>query len=306
MKVKKSLLFVVSSVVTITALVVVGLLAFRAAAKMRAAEQDLQRRTGELVGFYGKNPFPSMDNVRREKENIAEIEKWFGELMGLARKGQISLVRPSPSKFMEVLSAKSARLAAAAKRQEVALPANFTFGFDRYLAPGGGLPSPSHVPRLMQQLAVVENLCEILYDERVTAVSAVEREVFEGASVQGKRKKPVSAEIKNAGLVGEDDLFAKLHFTVDFTSREKALLGILNRLASHEMFVVVTNVKFQKLEDDIMPARARAADGGAEADEGDDDGKLSRQERTISGVPVEAPMKIRLELDVYRFREDEA
>ena len=298
----------VSAIVAAAVLVVVGFLLFRAIARLRTSEKRLEKHTRELVAFYNKEPFPSAENEARERENAGAINERFDELMGLAREGQIRLEkRPSPSTFMGLLGNRKSQFLAYAERHGVGLPTDFNFGFDSYFDEGGSLPSPDHVPRLMQQLIIIQNLCQVMCQAGISDVGRLQRDEFEGSvSSHGRQGAATAARAQNAGIIGEDDLFAKFHFILEFRAREQALINVLNRLAAHKLFIVVTNVNIQKAGPDVKePAVAVKDDdeeGSADADAEEIPPVL---QRTVSGLPLETPMRVTLELDVYRFLEKE-
>jgi len=191
----------------------------------------------------------------------------------------------------------------------------------------------------MEQLVIVNRLCLVLFEHRVKELSKVGRDEFETAgsaapaapqpsessrrtSRRGgsSRRTPSSgsssssggsASVARAGVIGESDLFAKMHFSFEFRAKESALLGILNALATNPMFINVTSITLSKATPELVPV---AADTGA-----DDESKVgSRVDAApkdkaeaaklgpnypVCGIRMEIPMEVRLELDVYKFRE---
>lgn len=295
----------VSAIAASAVLVVVGLLLFQAMSRLKSTETRLKKHTRDLEGYYKKEPFPSPENVQRERANTAEIDKRFEELMELAREGQFRIEQlPSPATFNGILGGRKSQFASYAERYGVGLPADFNFGFDRYFEEGGSLASPDHVPRLMEQLVIVQNLWMVLCQEGISDISRMQRDEFEGSSTHGRAGAALTARAKNAGVIGEDDLFASFHFVLEFRAREQALVKILNRLAAHKLFIVATNLDIQKSGVDIKPSAA--AEEAEESESGEDKPEFPPLlQRTVSGLPVEAPMRITLELDVYKFREKE-
>ena len=169
----------------------------------------------------------------------------------------------------------------------------------------GSLPSPDHVPRLMEQLIIVQNLWQVLCQEGISAVSRIQRDEFEGGLV-GRAGAALAARIKDAGLIGEDELFARFHFVFEFSAREQALISVLNRLASHKLFIVVTNMDIIKSGPDIRePAPVVADEEAPQPAEGGEVAAPPVLQRTVCGRTVEEPMRVTLEIDVYRFREKE-
>ena len=75
------------------------------------------------------------------------------------------------------------------------------------------------------------------------------------------------------------------------------------------MFVVVSSLRVEKEQDDILPPRPRWVGDGTEAQTGgtpvspDKRMYVEKVDRVVSGVSVEKPMLITVGLDVYRFVE---
>jgi hypothetical protein len=267
--------------VTLLLLVLATVLLVKGIGKFRKAEADLKRAQVALDGYYAHDPFPSRENVGLERTNVETLREWFGRIRGAVRQGQIEEVQKSPSTFMTMLSEKQNALVLRARTVRTALPENFAFGFDRYSAQGV-LPAPGDVPRLTQQLVIVERLCEVLLSENVHSVETVGRAIFEqgaegavagapgveeggggagtAAPARGRVRRPPrrpgGAPGQAAGRPGPavktEDLYVKQHFVLEFTAKESSLMGVLNRLASDAMFAVVTGVQVGKKSDDVV------------------------------------------------------
>jgi len=314
MKTKKSLLFLAGTLGFAIVLAVAAFLLVRGIIRLNSTESDLTTRKAELDGFYANNPFPSPGNVQRENENGKALLGWFRALVGLAREGQVQPAERSPSNFMSLLGDRRTQLSQMAASNNVALAREFVFGFDRYFAAGSTLPAPEDVPRLTLQLLMIDKLCTVLFEERVSEVLGIEREEFESTAAGGSSKRRVlgrpamqGAGVANAGLIVKDSLLGKMHFVVDLRVREKALFGVLNRLARHDLFVVVTGVGIDKDASDVKPVVKRRRDGDAAptAEGAKTNDVPAHAERIIAGLEVERPMKVTLDVDVYRFPEGE-
>jgi len=316
MKAKKNIIFVAGGVAFLLLLLLAGAALVNTFMRKRSSEQALAGKRMEFQSVYATKPFPSGRNVAREKENGKNLRAWFVQLLDMARKGQVEPSERSPSNFMSLLSEKRKQLDGLSKSVGTVLPADFGFGFDRYFASSGALPAPDDVPRLTQQLVVVDKISMVLFDEKVDQIDAIEREEFEGVgdasgeTAEPRRLRPEEElkmqAAKNAGVMAHGAWSARFHLKIKIKAHEKSLLGVLNRLAAHEMFVVVTSVTTSKTAVDVKEAVVkktvnRDASGGAAVLE-PDAATLSRAQRTVSGPVVEGPMDVTIELDVYRFR----
>jgi len=322
--------------------------------RLAKSETNLKRLKGEWRRFYEQgNPFPSRENVLKEKKNNETIEFWFTEVMKELRKDQIVPGKnPSPSAFGDDLSRERDKMSELAKAKGVSIPKDFAFGFERYLAGKGAvLPASENVPYLRQQLETIERLYNLIVESDVKAIESIERDQFD-ALTEGTAPKP-SVSMPGTGTEGlgamkpgtmqGDALYGKLHFAVTVKARENIVWDVLNRLAKQDTIIVVTSVQMDGEGLDVVKAalptsaekdegtaveattrawptggllarRAaeRAAAAAAEKEkakekpkEKEADSRIpSRQERLICGPSKAAPARVKIELDVYRFKEE--
>ena len=232
-----------------------------------------QKRLNVLLNnwrsFYQLDPFPSEENIKRESENNARLEKWFGDMVRMLRRQQRDRdPNKSPTNFKTLLDQRAKAMADKAGGR-VALPPNFGFGFDRYVATRV-LPEPEDVPILTQQLFIMEELFNVLVDAGVAEITGMAREQFESGSQSGQTSvrrsgRGAGAEALPAEEGGEaaapklkpgeippGALYGKLHFILEFRAFEKPLLDVLNRLASHGMVMAVTDVKIEAEGTDLQ------------------------------------------------------
>lgn len=310
MKAKPSIFFMVGALVAVLLIVGSVLLLVTSVRQTAKTQRQLNSKRSELDRIYKREPFPSKENVQRELANTTVLREWYGKLVNEAGKGQLEPEERSPSTFMSLLGQTQRTLIAESKGGG-RLPEDFAFGFDTYFGASSRLPDPKHVPRLTQQLKIVEGLCRMLFAENVTSIKAIRRDQFE-APTDGAAPEPAPKGKKDAAPavdvngIPEGALYGKLHFSIDFEVRESSLLAILNQLARHDLFMVVTRVEVTKQMDDVPkavrpePAAVAApAVAGAPALAPE---PLRRQERLICGVAVESPMLVTLDLDVFQFK----
>lgn len=323
MKLKKNMLLAVVGCIAAALIGMVGFILFKGVSQLNKTKEKLEHSKTVLNGFYRKDPFPSEENVVQEKENVQILNNWFSELMRSLREGQIESEEKSPSVFMGFIGDKKNKLLELGRMGGTVLPENFAFGFDRYFAENSALPAPGDVPRLTQQLIIVEKLCKVFFEERTKEISRVVREEFEDATGpsdyrrksrhrSSQRHEPPTVQNKNTGIIGEDSLYAKQHLIFEFKAKENTVLNILNRLANHEMFIVVSLLQFEKEKPDVFPPQSRVEDKpegsfGQNSDEKSPERSKdvpSRRDRMVCGKELEWPMRVKLELDVYTFREE--
>ncbi|MDA1044163.1 MAG: Amuc_1100 family pilus-like protein [Verrucomicrobia bacterium] len=284
--------------------------------KLGKIEKQISTKIQTLTYLHAGNPFPSRENVDLELRNGEELQAWCESLLQNAREGQLDLDMRTPSKFMQLLVETRKGLQAAAGAG--VLPQGFTFGFERYLSEGEGsvLPRPDHVSRLAQQLAIIERVSKILFEEGITRLISVKRQVFEGS----RREHALSGITDSVGEIKPGDMYGKLRFDFEFDAPESAMMGIMNRVASNQLFMSVGLIDYNKRSPDVFeslipepgrtsvdPAAPPLTFGGEDDSsvEVDSQGRLfpSRYQRVVSGPDLEVPMVIRMELNVFRFAE---
>lgn len=320
---KKSV--VVIALVSVLALVflVSCFLLIRGVSQFSKEEKTLARSVNTLRNYYARNPFPSSENVDREEANGEDLRQWMGGLSDALREGQIDPIQKTPAQFLRLFSQTRDELTQVAGQTKTRLADDFAIGFERYSA-SGSLPAPPDVPRLAQQLVIADQICRIIFESGATELSKLRREEFESAAASpapgaapggrtGRRRRPGPVATSSsggrswnvsprAGMLGDKDLHARMRFGVAFEARQDSLLRIMNALASHDMFAVVTLLNIEKTGDDVnLPAKVDdTAAIGLAADPSE---HPPRSQRLMSGEMLEKPMRVTMEIDVYRFAE---
>ena len=338
MKLPKNIWIVVTALIAVTMVGVSGFLLVRGVLLFNESEAKLGLAKKRLQQMYDRNPFPDKSNIETEKHNAELATEWFNQLMGSLRKGQVDPVQVTPATFMSMLQSKKPELIGQANSGTKVVAEDFGFGFERYFS-SSMLPEPTDVPRLTQQLAIVDKLCAVLFAQKIDELSSIQREIFESGgdvvdtagagrpSRRGATTKAVAKFVnKNAGIFGEEDLFTKFHFALEFKAKQAAVWDVLNKLAANEMFIVVTSLDVETPGSDIADIKAktpaltddkRAASKAAAPDAASAAGavekpliqkpeeKPPKEARIVCG-PVdkdkEKPVSVKMELDVYRFR----
>ena len=314
---------VVITLVGLLALVfaISGFLLFRGISQFSKEEKTLKRSVTTLNNYYARDPFPSVENVAREQENGKVLDRWLTGLSDSLREGQIEPIQTTPAQFRRLFSKKRDQLKALAKESKIEVVSD-AFGFERY-ADSGTLPAPLDVPRLAQQLVIVDELCRVLFQGGATQLTRLRREEFEsagalvaarptgsGRSRRPRRPLPAAASggnrawkaSRDAGVLQRKALYAHLRFGLDFEVREAALMKIMNALAAHDMFAVVTLLQIEKTADDVNPPTASGGSSDTESTLGAI-GPAPRSQRLMSGDVLEQPMHVTMEIDVYQFAE---
>ena len=355
MNTNKKIVLAAAGGVLLLVFVFAAIMLFRGIRQFGVAEENLATARSQLDGFYKRKPFPSRENVGTTKSNVELMEGWMRDIVDVAKRKQVEPdATKSPSVFINMLAKVRNSLQSKAKQTGLVIDPKFGFGFDRYVK--GEPATTDFVPRLIQQLMIVNGICNVLIDEKAKGIEAIEREQFDGVrgtavrasrggrtrtsrgsarSSRGAARSPASSIMRRASLIApvtpdamtggftDDSLDSSLKFVFTFSAKQESLLQILNRLARHEMFIVVTSVDIESQE----PASV-AGSAGSEKKTGRtqaptllphgfgvtaaDSPKVekkpafvstpSRQERVVLGGKLEQPVKVRMELEVYRFK----
>lgn len=283
-----------------------------------------------LQNLYTANPFPSVENAERMRRDVAALERMRAALTNAV--SALDVARPdlSPSRFMQELqTAVRDRLQARAPIVEGtrAVAPGFAFGFERYLAAGAPIPRQEHVPRLAQQLAIVEKLVDEVYAAQIGTLRALTRDTFDAASAddageaddaRGSRRRSrrdgadEGSAAGGAGLI-RTPYYSAQRFTLEVTGRQHAICDLLNRLAAMKLFVIVTDIDLRKRGDDLRapaaattPAAAAPATApGVTQAEQAPVSSLPPNQRLVAGVEIDPPIDARIELEVCDFAKKE-
>jgi len=242
--IKKHPVFVLCLGVTVLLLIATGVGLFLSERLYARQALALNAVTTRLQQLYQRDPFPAAANVRKEAENLKDVIDQYNELNEFLRAGQVNLRPMEAADFMQFLEKSLRKLRDRLQNARIKFPEKYAFGFDKYAV--GQLPASGDIPRLVQQLKIIEALCAILQDAAITELVAIERENFEqasrGAEAAGGRRGAPPPEAAGNALEG-DKLVYSQHFKITFKARENAVITMLNLLASRPMFMVVTRVE---------------------------------------------------------------
>lgn len=270
---KKKIIFIAAGVVVLALLVFSGYKLYTGITSFKMAEKNMNLSKKKLRKYYIADPFPSENNIIQEQDNVETLNKWFKTLVDALRKGQLAESHEKmPSKFIDVLTKKRVsitKLAASDTENPVEIVSgeDFALGFKRYSE--GDLPDPEYVPRLTQQLAVIEDVCTMMIEEKIDKIVSVQREIIETSGSTPLHKKQIfrarpthtkkwtgafQKELVNpdAGIMKPGELYTKFHFIFTIEADEEVLIKVLNRIAQSSMFMSVTGIEIAKHEGDIV------------------------------------------------------
>ena len=304
------IIIIVGCLLLLAALGVSIWLTLRSKAEHATAASAFKLAKNSLAKFYRMNPFPSPDNVEGTRANIGSIETNGSlRLSRELRAAQLDPIGMSPSKFKELLLNTTRKLEIAAEKHNVTMAGRFLFGFDAYEA--DALPVPDAVPRLAQQLLVVQAIVNILFESEIQSLGSVEREVFESGKQKSRPRKKrhprragPGAPVPEAPAVNTNDLYSRQSFVFQFSTRENALTDVMNRLAACDMFVRVRDIDILAKQDAVRSAiTAMGPEEEIDLNAPVAPGLASRDARVVSGREL-TPLAVRIVIDYYEFKSD--
>lgn len=325
--IKKHPAFMLCLGVTVLLLVGAGAGLFISARLYARQVVALDALTARLQQLFRRDPFPAKANVYKEAENLKDVIDRYNELNELLRVGQVNLQPMEAADFMQFLEKSMRKLRDRLQNARIKFPEKYAFGFDKYA--GGQLPASGDIPRLVQQLKIIEAFCDILQEASITELVAIERDNFEQAArgadaAVGRRGMPPSGtpgapgtpampSPENAAfLPGEGKLMASQHFKIVVKAKENAVIAMLNLLASQPMFMVVTRIEMNNPIQEYnagspvsAPAVVTRAPGtpgtpgtpGASGTPGITE-STARERQVVLG---REELDVKLDLDVYQF-----
>ena len=299
----------------------------RRTAAAREARGQRDAAFTRLVALFQANPFPDAANADRMNSQVQRLGQMRAAMTNTLAQRDVPLPELSPSRFIQDLqTALRDRLQARAPIVEGSrvIPEGFAFGFDRYLGANAPMPAEADVPRLAQQLVMVENLVNEVYASQVSALRGIEREVFEAATAP----EPEAARPRNRARAGASAFYRSQRFRMVVEGRQSTIGDLLNRFAAMPMFVVVQDVEMRKQGEDLRPPQAAAPGapvpgapgtsvfGSPEAARSTDSAgeaaapaeapvsDLPPSRRLVSGREIDPLIEARIELDVFNFKKE--
>ncbi len=316
---KKYMALVVGGGIALLLAIVVLVLLIMFSGGYAQIQDDLAANQRELERLTRLATFPSVENVDRLTSNLEELEEFRDELLLTISANQPLIPEMERVAFPPELERTWQRLRSMAAENEVVIPADLRFGFERYAA--GNLPLQIHVPRLLSQLYSVDRIGEILIDSGIAELRSVERDVFEEqrapvereATAAGRRRAPAEqAPVETATRStapepeGVEGLYTRERFTLTFLATEQALFQALNRISDDPVLMIVRNLELRN-EMGLggvsaaarLSSRLQPREGMRPAETRPDDASRSamREDRVVAG---RERIQTRMVVDVYR------
>lgn len=317
------------SVVLGVACLGISILFFKALSTSREAAQQRDSAYEQLKSLYQAKVFPKDENIKRIKDDKKELEDWESNVSNFLAKASIRADDLTPVRFKQALQKTVQTLAS--KKSPLLLKSyvveGFKFGFDRYLGDSDSLPQTADVPKLAQQLQIIQAVVTELYEANIIKLTSVEREVFEADATEktaraGRPTRPSAAASRpgqrnpvTPGPVASDglspvlsSLLTRQRLTFGFQSKPSALMNALNRLAAMDAFAVISSVEFTKAGDSIGAAEERKKSTVKSSDEAKKSGSAATavaeimRDRLVTDPEREPPLDVIVSVDIYLFK----
>lgn len=339
---KSQTILVSVGVVFILALLGAAYITIQSVSKASESAEKLEKVKKDYARiFKTANPFPSEENKEILEKNLEQAREWEKKLLTIIREGEYNpeSKQTNPGYFSNKRQEMIERLTTTAPKgpdgKSVAVE-GLTFGFDKYK--DGAPASKNDVPRLMEQLTLIDGLVQLLYDAEIDKLKAVRREEFEDvdnqksdeeASSSSRRSSrrssrnrasnvttnsggPVPIEPFEQGAVEVD----RQRFEFVFDARQNSLMTILNEIGTMKPYAIVSKLSFVKASDDYRPPVDEQKDEKkskrrSQAEEASENQIVlnvrppSRTSRLVSGELHEAPVTVSMTVDVFTFKPEE-
>lgn len=289
---KKYAVLIIAGGVALLLLIIVSLGLISAWGHYRQEKEALQSVLGRLDELaVQRDPYPSAENIRREADNANDLLDQYNELNTLMRAGQVEPQAMEAADFMTLLENTLRRLRERLDEARVKYPDKFGFGFDRYAV--GLQPAPNTIPRLVQQLRIMDRLFQALAQAPILELVSINREEFEIAAAEPAARRPRGGG-ETPPVLGSEPLFTSQRFKLVLRAQDAAVFDLLNRLARMPMFVTVASLEMSNTKQSAKETEG----GGKETAVREGPGAAPAERRVVLG---KEPVDVKLDVDVYQF-----
>ena len=252
-------------------------------------------KRAELGRIYSEPVFPSTAHVTMIHDDTRALSSWNTDFIKTQRAILQVETNLSPSQFKIQVLQPAIRELAKTQTDGGArvVAADFAFGFDAYI-PGDRMPAVADIPRLAVQLELTRRLCREMFAANVIVLTkiqhAVPGHVTPKPPTHGKPAQ-LAAAAAATQPTAVPETTGRHPFVLEFTARKGAMLAVLNRLASCDLFVTVKDINVRKAGSDVKPPPENWMEMG----------DVHHQQRVVSGPELDAPLLVRMTLDVEIF-----
>ena len=228
--------------------------------KLSKSKQQVASADSQINGLLQANPAPTPANVQAAQQNAAALSaKLLSIRENLERGSRLTISNDGTrvmSGLQKYISNYRRQVASHKNAAEVAapiqIPADFAFGFEKYLKTTNISEDSSIVPQLDKQRQVLSYILNQLIAADPAGIQAVEREILgePAAKASGFEINPAIS----ARVPGTIDTLA---FRVTFTGYTPTLRKFLNNLAQFDLPIVVRSVTVDRPATNAKTANAK-------------------------------------------------
>ncbi|MGB1128059.1 MAG: hypothetical protein ACPG3X_06800 [Opitutales bacterium] len=241
--IKKNLTFSLIVLVCVLAFLAGAYLIFVESGKVSQAERRLSSAEARLNALLDADPAPTAENVATAEENVAQLSAALASIKedlqrgsGLNTSADGVGVMAGIQQYISDFQRKAGDATNSKGESEpIAIPADFAFGFDRYIDEAVMLDDAEIVPRLDKQRQILSYIVEQLIASAPKSIDSVAREVIEDPDADGF----AIDDAVSARAPGAIDTMA---FSLSFSGYTETLRQLLNKLARFDLPIVVRSI----------------------------------------------------------------
>ena len=295
------------------ALVVLGslLLLKNQMAEREKVATELETQIKELERLTSRANFPDPGNVKDMQQDNEQMDQRISQLLRQFVKAQVPTQSLTGIKFREIMNKRTQDLGKLARHQGVSIPLDYLFGFELYEKT---IPDNPHVPLLIKQLNVVEEIATtLLKSPRVLLLDSITRVEFEDAGgsedARTRRKSGEVVEMPNNYKEIQNDpakMYTVMPFEIQFAADPEGLRNFLNNLTRSKYLLIPASINIKCDEQEVTGKVKKA--------------EVTPEGKVITPLPEEAQIaaettkyvlgqqkiNISMRIDWVEFREDES
>lgn len=218
---------------------------FWSSSQLKDLQDQLSQASSHLNQLVSGRYMPDARNIKMLNENNKILKENLEaiETKLKASDSHLSDVQEkNPVIFKQDLNDVVQRLTAEAKSNDVVIPANFYFGFSRYLQSN---PTQSSTLVLGKQLFGVERVCHLLFSSGITRLNSVARTFDEDGTASASDSPGNTSPDRITGKVASIDggLYTVYPLQFEFTCYTGGLRKFLSNLISSPNLFIVRSIQ---------------------------------------------------------------
>ena len=211
-----------------------------AVADVAAANSDFKKYSS------GQDYLPTVANQKILQGNIALLKTQLDPLVQnklLPKENKITLIEKKDAvEWKHDLDDRVRALNTAAKHHAVTVPANFYYGFSRYLTTN---PAEEKTVVLGRQLLAIEQLATILIEAPVKSIQSIRRTFEEDPASSGSGTNLEADRLTGNAVEVAGGTYTVYPYEVNFDTSPESLRKIVNDLVKSPYIFIIRNITIQ-------------------------------------------------------------